>query len=459
MAANVDAWLAVHKLGLGARPGELESVAKDPRGWLVEQLESPSSSAEPALVDLPSHGVLMAEGQQQAQLSKETHRRWRREVYRTEATARLSTAVTTQRPFRERWTRFWSNHLCVSASKKSILPTVGAFEREVVRRHDTGRFSELVRASTRHPAMLTYLDNQRSIGPDSPYGQRKGKGLNENLARELLELHTLGVDGGYSQHDVIALAQMLTGWSVKVVKNGDTTVSHDAFSFGKRRHQPGPKRLLDTAYPSAGVREAEAAIDVLAQHPSTARHLATKLARHFIADDPPSEVVDILESTWRATGGDLKMVGQTLVAEPRVWAALNHENARKLRTPEELVIAIGRAAGLKADQAQDAEQLHELVLKCAWLGQESMSPPSPQGWPDRAADWAAPEQVLRRVELAEDMGRLAARDFLADRDPVAWAESVLGPALAAGLRRKVAQAPDRSTACGLVFAAPVFQWR
>ena len=383
-----------------------------------------------------------------------------RKVFSSTAAARSAfVAATTRRPFRERWARFFSNHLCVSATKKPILATVGAYEREAVRPHDTGRFGQLVRATTRHPAMLLYLDNQRSTGPDSPLGRRKGLGLNENLARELLELHTLGVDGGYGQHDVIALAQMLTGWTVRLPKDGEDDVLDDVFVFAPRRHQPGAKRLLDTAYPLAGVREAEAAIDVLAVHPSTARHLSTKLARHFVADAPPPEVVALLERAWLDTEGDLKAVGTALVTSDGVWDALARVGPRKLRTPEELIIAMARSAGVKASTGAEADWADRMVKACAWLGQPPLAPPSPQGWPDEAADWAAPEQVLRRVELAETVGRRLSREFLPSAEPVAWAREVLGPSLDADLQQRVARAPDRATAFALVLASPAFQWR
>ena len=204
-----------------------------------------------------------------------------RDAYQADAAARTRAAIVSDAPYLERLVQFWSNHFTASAIKPVILGVVGPYEAEAIRPHVTGRFVDMLKAVTRHPAMLAYLDNVTSIGPNSRAGRRRDAGLNENLAREVLELHTLGVDGGYTQDDVRAFAAMLTGWSIARLRDR----SPGTFRFHPAAHEPGDKVLLGVRYPEAGEAEAEAALDALARHPSTARHVATKLVRHFVADE------------------------------------------------------------------------------------------------------------------------------------------------------------------------------
>jgi uncharacterized protein (DUF1800 family) len=445
--------LAVHRFGLGARPGERRSIRNDPKGWLLAQLQA-SPPASKRLSGRPSHPELFIESVRlRSTGDKQAVRKWGKSVYLAERTARFVHAATTSHPFRERWIRFFGNHLCVSAKKKPIIHIVGAHEREAIRPHAVGPFSDLLLASTSHPAMLVYLDNQLSVGPDSSLGRSKQQGLNENLARELLELHTVGVDGGYSQRDVIELARMLTGWTVmrprEAAANLETT-----FTFTKRRHQPGAKTLMGQTYPDSGESEARAALRDLAVHPSTARHIAHKLAVHFVADDPPTPIVDDLARCFLDTQGDLQAMGVQLVQDDRVWA----EAARnpKLRTPEEVAIAMVRATGWKDDRSKIPETIEQMERSIQGMGQLPLSPPSPAGWPDRQEAWSGPEQILRRVELAEKTGRRHRNQI---RNPDALAKEILGEKLHPDTRRAISRAPDRETALALLLASPEFQWR
>lgn len=445
--------LAVHRFGLGARPGERARAATDPRGWLKQQLALPTPRSL-RLAALPSHPELFVESQRQRETGVEkAARKWGRQHNRVERAARFAHAATTEAPFRERWVRFWSNHLCVSTKKRPITAVVGAHEREAIRRHDTGRFSEMLLASTRHPAMLVYLDNQQSVGPDSPLGRSKKQGLNENLAREILELHTLGVDGGYTQEDVIALAKMLTGWTIRRPKTA-AEARDTVFVYARRRHQPGAKQLLGVAYPPTGEVEARDALRHLAVHPSTARHLARKLVTHFVGDDPPKAVVDGLTRTFRETDGDLKAVGEALIESDMAWSVA--ARSPKLRTPEEVAIAMVRASGWTDSPGDLPDAVLRMERAAQQLGQTPFEPPSPAGWPDRQEDWAAPEQILRRVELAEKVG---SRLRSTVPDPEQWAQSLLGSRLHPDTRTAVTRAPDRATGLALVLASPEFQWR
>ncbi len=227
--------------------------------------------------------------------------------YLAQAEARVRVAARTEAPFHERLVQFWSNHFAVSIDKPVCLGIAGALENEAIRPHVTGHFGELLRAVEQHPAMIAYLDNQGSAGPDSEIarlGRRRGNaqrkvGINENLAREILELHTLGVDGGYSQADVTTFAKVLTGWSIGGGEGRLAGGTAGRYFFRENLHQPGSQTLLGRSYAQSGEAQGLAVLADLSRHPSTARHLATKLARHFIADDPPVQSIDRIASAFQ----------------------------------------------------------------------------------------------------------------------------------------------------------------
>ena len=341
-----DAFIAVNRFGLGARPGELAKAAADPQGWVEAQL-----AGKPALPRLlrPFAGSRQTiaefrETRRAAKKSKDktqlkSMRKSLRRAFVMEAAARTQVQIETQQPVVERLVAFWSNHFTVSARKTQLAGIVGAYEREAIRPHVTGRFEDMLRAAIRHPAMLIYLDNAQSIGPNSRAGQRRNRGLNENLAREVLELHTLGVDGGYTQTDVREFAKMLTGWSIGRPRKGNA----GKFAFYDRAHEPGSKLLLGRRYPEDGVGEADAALSVLARHPSTARHIAFKLARHYIADEPGEVVVKQLAKVFLDTDGDLRAVTLAVVRAKEAWTA----PTPKVKTPNEFLVSTLRATGFE----------------------------------------------------------------------------------------------------------------
>jgi uncharacterized protein (DUF1800 family) len=288
--------------------------------------------------------------------------------------------------------------------------------------------------------MLFYLDNVGSIGPDSPVGRQRGRGLNENLGREILELHTLGVDGGYGQADVEALARILTGWSVARPDEPEA----GAFRFRPAVHQPGPKVLLGQTYAEAGHDEGVAALRDLARHPATARHVAMKLARHFIADAPPEDAVARIARRFEETDGDLRAVTAAVVAEEAAWQA----PFAKLRTPWELAVAACRVTGFAPPAEMLAGGLRRLDQPCFFA-------PSPAGWPDAAAAWLSPEAVLRRAQWCERFAHLLPEP----PDPAALAEAGFGDALSGESAAAVGRAPSRRLAVALLLAAPEFQRR
>ena len=363
-----------------------------------------------------------------------------REIYVGEAASRTRAAVLSAVPLHERLVQFWSNHFTVSVARPQILAIAGAFEREAIRPHVSGNFHDMLRAVAMHPAMLLYLDNAESLGPDSVAGRRRKKGINENLAREMLELHTLGVDGGYTQADVTNFASVLTGWTLG--RRNDDVLGE--FLFEPRMHQPGDKRLLSMTIRDGGQDEGERMLEFLAHHPSTAHHIATKLVRHFISDDPPPAAVEAVAASYRTSGGNLAAVMKTVISRPEAW----DPPLAKMRTPNDLVIATLRALG---DPSVDDKQIFRSL---AMLGQAPWSAPSPAGWPDRSDAWMGPEALMRRLQWADIVARKAGRI-----DAMALAELTIGPVMSDDTRAVISGARDPHDKILMVLASREFERR
>ena len=339
--------------------------------------------------------------------------------------------------FRERLVAFWTNHFTVSVRQGGCRPLAGSFRREAIAPHVTSRFADMLLAVMRHPAMLRYLENDRSVGPDSRVGQRARRGLNENLARECLELHTLSPASGYTQADVTAFAAVLTGWS---------TQDHDepyGFVFRPAAHEPGDKTMLGVSFPE-GEQGGRIALDFLAAHPSTHRHLAMKLVRHFGTDTPDPADVRLIEATLRDTGGDLGAASRALLA---LRSARRPHT--KLRSPQNLVLASFRALAPPASPHPDAAGM------LASLGQPLFAAPLPNGWPDAEADWLGPQSMVRRVDLAWALGGHANLAI----DPARLARLTLGDMLRPETAFAVGHAGSRREAVALLLASPDFQRR
>jgi uncharacterized protein (DUF1800 family) len=365
-------------------------------------------------------------------------------TYRAEALARLQRALVADCGFGERLVAFWSNHFCISANKGPLARMwAGAFEREAIRPHVMGRFADMLQAVEQHPAMLFFLDNQQSLGPQSRAGQNRKRGLNENLAREIMELHTLGVGGGYSQDDVTSLARIITGWSFagRQGKLGPP----GSFVFNANAHEPGAQRLLGKLYEDNGVAQGEAALADIARHPSTAKFIATKFARHFVADDPPSALVARLQQQFGESDGDLKALAMTLLDSEEAWQA----PLTKLRSPYEFLVATGRLLAQVPDDP--GRYLGGLNV----LGQPLWSPAGPNGFPDSNAAWAAPEGIKLRLDIS---AQVASR--LADNiDPRDLLELVAADAASLETRRTIERAESRQQALALLLMSPEFQRR
>lgn len=443
MTRSRNAFIAANRFGLGARPGELEDLAADPAGRLLRQIGTPAALPD-VLRSLPPAAERVAaflKARREGRDLVKVVRRQFREDYLQEAAARTLAAVESPLPFHERLVAFWSNHFTVSVKRPILFGIAGAFEREAIRPHVKGRFADLLLASSQHPAMLLYLDNAQSIGPNSRAGRFRGKGLNENLAREILELHSLGVDGGYTQDDVLSLARMITGWSL-ARPGRDANPGH--FKFHRLAHEPGDKVLLGRRYREAGIAEGEAALRDLARHPATARHIAFKLARHFIADAPPAAAVERLAGVFEDSDGDLPSLYRSLIELPETW----RDPLAKLKTPQELCVSTLRATGF-------AGARQRLVMALRLLGQAPWAAPSPAGWPDTAADWAGSDALLKRIEFAT-----AIAERVGDRlDPRSLFETTIGPVAEAETKTAVARAPSRRDGLALLLASPEFQRR
>ncbi len=471
--------LAAHRFGLGEP--DLRVIGADARAWLLAQI-GPADPQQGA--DLPSLGVALTTQINARGDASEAARAALRAQVQADMRARLVTAATSTRPFAERVALFWCNHFTVSLGKGSSQGLVGAFEREAIRPHIAGRFVDLLQAAITHPAMLRYLDNHLSAGPQSAVVQRVHRrsqasnnaantpntpdtpnttptprltGLNENLARELLELHTLGVAGGggvygpwggYGQADVTALAGVLTGWRGPRPGDGlpvNTQPPQADAVFDARWHQPGPKTVLGRRY-DEGQQALAAVLQDLARHPSTGRFIATKLARHWVADEPPPALVARLAQRFADSDGDLPTLYRALIDAPEAW----HAAPAKLKTPEEFVVSSARLLRLGDRLAQRAADAGLTAL-----GQRPQAAPSPAGWPDAAPAWLGPEAVWQRVEWAVQV----ADRWGANVDARALASASLGPLLSEATRSQIDRAADGPQALALLLMSPEFQRR
>ena len=476
---KAEAALALHRFGMGPRPGSIAAIAADPRGALLAELERPSAG-EVAASALPSSSkafrtvadanakrqakaivaareqkeakkqqmavasAMMEEGEQgtsamAAKIAADAVPDPGRPIYLQEAKVRIDAALGAEIGFVERLVWFWSNHFCISADK--IQSMSGAYEREAIRPHVLGRFTDMLLAVEGHPAMLFYLDNPGSMGANSVAGINRTRGLNENLARETLELHTLGVRSGYTQDDVISFANVLTGWSL--LPPGDNPEHGGEFSFNPRLHEPGARKVLGKVYADEGVEQGRAVLRDLAAHPATATHVATRLASYFIADTPPAPLVERMAKVFLDSSGDLKELARAMVSSDESWA----QPPAKLKRPSEWVAGIVRAAGLTtADPARFTDGQ-------ALLGEPLWRPPSPKGFPDDEASWI--DGMGRRLDVANNFAERIAGKV----DPQDVIETVFASSVSAEVKQAVGRAESRQQALALLFMSSEFQRR
>ncbi|HTB27857.1 MAG TPA: DUF1800 domain-containing protein [Steroidobacteraceae bacterium] len=459
--------IAVLRFGLGARPGDLAVAAPDPRAWLRAQTRGSAERAGSTAL-APSNEIFesvlaVREERREGRLDGATPEEVKaaqaalrdayQPHYRAQVLARAQSAAMTAQPFRERLVHFWSNHFAVSADKGAIHGLAGTLENEAIRPHVNGRFVELLTAVEQHPAMIAFLDNQFSAGADSPAGLRADArgggarrfGINENLAREILELHTLGVGGGYRQEDVTSFAQIITGWSIGGGRGRLTGGVPGKFCFRDNLHEPGTKMFLGKRYGQEGQAQGEAVLADLAVHPSTARFLATKLVRHFVADDPPPAAVERVAHAYSRSGGNLPEAYAALIESPEAW----DPRPRKFKTPEDFVFSTLRALTFTPDKPQ--EVIHTFDL----LGQRQYTPGSPAGWADTASNWDGSDALMHRVLWAS---QVAAR-YEGNGAPADLAGAALGGFLRPETSAAIRKASSGSQALALLLMSPEFQRR
>jgi uncharacterized protein (DUF1800 family) len=481
---KAEAALALYRFGLGSRFGSIAAIASDPRAALVAELDRPNAARIPDadLLSGPAAARAALEFQAKQRIARQVRLRTEQQqqqngaanpqaepqmndaagtpgsptppappvnngpgvpqqLYLAEAKARIHAALGADIGFAERLTWFWSNHFCVSADKGGVRPICGAFEREAIRPHVLGRFGDMLQAVETHPAMLIYLDNARSIGPDSVAGQRRRVGLNENLAREILELHTVGVRSVYTQEDVTRFANVITGWTVIEFRQDPARAGE--FVFNPNMHQPGPQKVIGKTYPDTGFEQGRAVLATLARHPATAKHVATKLARHFVADEPPPALVERLTRRFLDTQGSLKEVTRTLVSSDEAWSAPR----AKLKRPGEWLIGALRATGITPQDIGPVMGAHNLLGEPVWR------PPAPKGFSDDSAVWL--DGLSQRIDVANQM----ARRIAPAADPTEVFETALAPVASAETRQAIRRAETRQQALALLVLSPEFQRR
>jgi len=475
-ARNFEAALALHRFGFGPVAGSIAAIADDPRGALLADLERPgagrvaaaqlpnSAQAARSLFEFRAERLAKEKLAQRAKQAAEAEGMGSAaanapnpdgdaqtpapqaaqnqnpppalpvQLIQNEGKVRIEAAVAADIGFVERLVWFWSNHFCVSADK--IVSMAGAYEREAIRPHVLGRFVDMLTAVETHPAMLFYLDNGLSIGPNSTAGINRDKSLNENLAREILELHTLGVRTGYSQDHVTRFANVLTGWTW--VAFGEPSHGGE-FVFVKRMHEPGEQTVIGKTYPDTGVNQGRAVLADLARQPATAALIAYKFAQHFVADQPPPSLVDKLTKSFTDSDGNLKELAKTLIAAEESWTV----ERTKLKRPSEWIISALRLTGAQW-------MIGRVMGGQALLGEPLWRPPAPNGFADDESAWI--DGLSQRVDVADNFASRAAERL----DPVALVEAGLGPLASAETRNTVARAQSRAQALVLLLMSPEF---
>lgn len=468
--------IAQNRFGLGATANHDRSI--DPAAWLRRQIDI-YDPAPPETDTLPDRAILAEEladyiasrgGNRRrrgsgdgenanastndaARMAQRSFGRTGRQHYLNMVDTRARIALSSPAPFAERLTHFWANHFAVSAEGFALVRLAGLLEFEAIRPHVMGRFADMLVAVEQHPTMLLYLNQARSIGPNSPLGargnrrQNRQRGLNENLAREVMELHTLGVNGGYSQADVTELARALTGWTVAGLTRGPVRRIFPAsaqpgdFHFAPQLHEPGARTVLGERYGAGGIGQALSILQDLARKPATARHLATKLARHFAGDEPPASLVDRLADAYRDTDGDLPTLYRVIIDAPECWV----EAPVKFKTPWEWIISSFRALG-----ARRFDRRMNAILR--QLGQPVWAPGSPAGYDDIAASWSGSSALTSRVEFAQRIADIS-RDNVDARQ---LAPRLFGDLLSERTARTIASAESAGQGLALLLVSPEF---
>ena len=454
--------IATQRFGLGPRPNEIAAINHHAEGWLLRQLSmSPALSFDTSLPD--SAHILAAQTQykqankaykkqQQANAvesntmaATETQNKTPKDpsyaFYKQLTADALQQAIVSENSFNWRCLDFFSNHFSVTAQGSVMTGLCATLEREAIAPNLFGRFEDLLLAVCKHPAMLIYLNNENSIGPSTRYA-KKNRGLNENLAREILELHTLGVNGGYQQQDVTELAKGITGWSV--AKPGKD--KQQGFIYRAKKHEPGTRLLLGKSYAEQGLQQGELMLKALANHASTARLISTKIVQSFISDQAPTQLVDHLTAAWHASKGDLKVVFKALISHPRAWQV----QQQKYKTPREYVVSTYRTLASKRLSIKQAQS----ALKT--LGQQPFKAGSPAGYSDQQRDWDGASALMARINW---VSQLAGKKRLEKINIDTLIETSFANTLSTNSYQMITRAESRQQALILLLLSPEFLTR
>lgn len=473
--------IAVNRFGLGARPGELVQAAKDPQLWLKNQMVSPqfdpqladtktafekfsahrkirgqqkkiakaqvqSMILEPSTVDQSTSMQVMKKNKAMAG-GQTRYAKLMRQTQKNLLMSGLWESIETTQPFSMRLLDFFSNHFSVSTSTAQLKVVAPLLEREAIAPYLFGHFEDMLIAVIKHPAMLMYLDNTRSTGPHSKAGRyNKKRGINENLAREIFELHTLGVDGGYHIGDIQELAKALTGWSVSYPADQQ----QEGFVFRENLHEPGTRIILAKRYRHEDQRQVEAILKSLARHPSTAKFLSYKLASHFISDQPAPALVAAMATRWQDTNGNLSAVMTTLIEHKGSW----QPERQKFKTPREFMVSTLRSIGLEQKSARGF--LTGLVYHLTEMGQAPFSAGSPAGYSTYAEDWSGSDALIKRIDWVNRLVTVSPKSLLSAVD---LAQQLFAGDISERTLKVLKGAETAQQAYTLLFMSPEFQRR
>jgi uncharacterized protein (DUF1800 family) len=461
----------LNRLSFGPTPGEVEQVKKkgieaylraqlNPRSItespeLLQQLKGFSTlmmspvelfktygpPPEAELKDNPDKAAILKQKRQEAKI-----------ILDEAVKAKLLRALESKRQLQEVMTDFWYNHFNVFAGKGLDHLWVGSYEETAIRPYALGRFRDLLEATSHHPAMLFYLDNWQSTAPSSPGARGRFTGLNENYARELMELHTLGVDGGYTQKDVTELARIFTGWGLvsrRELRSGGEGLNLQGFFFDPRRHDFGEKVFFGHTFKAgAGVEEGERALDLLAKSPATARHISYQLAQYFVSDSPPPALVEALAQTFLRTNGNIRLVLNTLFHRPEFWKADTY--GAKFKTPLHFVVSAVRATGVSTN---NVAPLFEALRQA---GMAPFACLTPDGYKNTQEAWLNPDGMLKRVSFATALSN--GRNILPSGTPDMKGEEIsktVKPFLSPATQSAIAASPEALRA-GMMLGSPEF---
>ncbi len=398
-----NAQIAVNRFGYGARVGELQAANENPKQWIKNQLKpilfsqdlGDSNDILNQAAKYREQKVLEKKGMLPNKPEQMVTKNFARSALRAMAADTLKQSIHSSHSVSWRLLDFFSNHFSVSAQGRLMAGLAPTLEREAIAPNLLGHFEDMLLAVSQHPAMIIYLNNEKSFGENSRIGQKRNKGLNENLAREILELHTLGVDGPYNQQDVIELAKGMTGWSIKK----SITESNNGFVFRKYGHEPGKRILLGKPYLQNGVEQGKQMLKDLATHPKTAEFLCQKIAHHFVSETPSTQLLASMQATWMQTRGNIQKVMNAMFEHDDAWLS----TAQKFKTPREYVISTFRALSLplSSKRPKDKTLLYTLIN----LGQQPFNAGSPAGYSDANDDWLSATGLMARIDWVNSLSK------------------------------------------------------